>query len=61
MVCAQVRALATLQGGNDIGKQCRTIMRALMTNGLMSKFSFFGQKGKLAFKDTAVFKIILST
>ncbi|KAJ8348331.1 hypothetical protein SKAU_G00269200 [Synaphobranchus kaupii] len=54
-----VQILATMEGGENVGKICRAIMRALMTNGLMSQFSARGQKGKLAFKDRLLCDVIL--
>jgi len=51
----QVRALTGLQGGSDRGLICCTITRALMTNGLMSRFSRTGQKGKFPFSQRTVF------
>ncbi|XP_061190147.1 uncharacterized protein LOC133198007 [Saccostrea echinata] len=55
-----ITSLASLQGGNDAGEICRTVMRALMTNNAMSQYSGTGQKGKLPFIGTPLYKIILS-
>ncbi|XP_035289967.1 uncharacterized protein LOC118236055 isoform X2 [Anguilla anguilla] len=54
-----VQVLSTMEGGENVGKICRALMRALMTNGLMSQFSARGQKGKLAFKDRLLCDVIL--
>ncbi|XP_046578930.1 uncharacterized protein LOC124286598 [Haliotis rubra] len=55
-----INSLASLQGGNDAGVICRTLMRALMTNNLMSHYSGTGQKGKLAFIGKPIYRIITS-
>lgn len=51
--------MASLQGGEHAGEICRAIMRSIMTNNCMSQFSGTGQKRKLAFIGTPLYKIIL--
>lgn len=47
-------------GGEHAGDICRAVMRSIMTNNCMSQFSGTGQKGKIAFIGTPLYKIILS-
>ncbi|XP_072020651.1 uncharacterized protein [Amphiura filiformis] len=54
-----IKALANLTSRDDLGHVCRSIMRALMTNGFMSLYSVKGQKGKAAFKDTFIFQLVI--
>ncbi|XP_036380177.1 uncharacterized protein LOC118774789 isoform X2 [Megalops cyprinoides] len=54
-----VQVLASVEGGENVGKICRAVMRSLMSNGLMSSFSARGQKGKLAFKEQPLCDVIL--
>ncbi|XP_052707614.1 DNA topoisomerase 2-alpha-like isoform X2 [Crassostrea angulata] len=55
-----INAMASLQGGEHAGEICRAVMRSIMTNNCMSQFSGTGQKGKIAFIGTPLYKIILS-
>ncbi|XP_061180189.1 uncharacterized protein LOC133188704 [Saccostrea echinata] len=55
-----INAMASLQGGDNAGEICRAIMRSVMTNNCMSQYSGTGQKGKIAFIGTPLYKIILS-
>ncbi|XP_065933110.1 uncharacterized protein [Magallana gigas] len=55
-----IHAMASLQGGEHAGEICRAGMRSIMTNNCMSQLSGTGQKGKIAFIGTPLYKIILS-
>ncbi|XP_076071521.1 uncharacterized protein LOC143042895 isoform X4 [Mytilus galloprovincialis] len=54
-----INILSKLRGGMDLASVVRDQMRSVFTNGLMSKYSLTGQKGKLCFMDTSSCKTIL--
>ncbi|KAK6488849.1 hypothetical protein HHUSO_G7786 [Huso huso] len=56
-----VRILQSIEGGSNLPKICRAIMRSLLTNKVMSMYSVVGQKGKLPFKNLEIAKIIMRT
>ncbi|XP_055998653.1 uncharacterized protein LOC125663661 [Ostrea edulis] len=55
-----INVMTSLQGGDNAGEISRAVMRSVMTNNCMSQFSGTGQKGKMAFIGTPLYKIILS-
>ncbi|XP_052075784.1 uncharacterized protein LOC127713854 [Mytilus californianus] len=54
-----ITILSKLRGGADLASVVRGQMRSIFTNGLMSRYSLTGQKGKLCFLDTSSCKVIL--
>ena len=60
MYSLQVRLLASLEPGTNIGRVCRTMMWAVFSNEIMSRYSCTGQKGKSSFKGTTIFKVMTS-
>ncbi|KAJ8030886.1 hypothetical protein HOLleu_27427 [Holothuria leucospilota] len=55
-----INVLVPIATGHDLGKAARAVMRATISNSVMSLYSFRGQKGgKKPFKETTLCRIIL--
>ncbi|CAC5421811.1 unnamed protein product [Mytilus coruscus] len=55
-----IMVLFKLKEGGDLPAITIIVMRSLLANKLMSKFSLTGQRGKIAFKGTRTCKVILT-
>ncbi|CAC5421158.1 unnamed protein product [Mytilus coruscus] len=54
-----IMVLAKLKDGGDLPSITRLLMRSMLTNGIMSKYSLTSQRGKTPFKGTRTCKVIL--
>jgi len=45
-------------GGSDLGDIIRRMVRKILKNSVMEKFSLHGKKNKELFKDLEIYKII---